>query len=329
MFQTIVQPATMTTTHNANANANANADAVFKGISRMEDAEPAIPFTAVGGDNGGDNGESTPRPGSNQSEILEALYNQRKEWQTKFELAAKTAAKQTKHRRSLKTTTYYTPSTNPLFKKNITALEMKCVTRAASELIDEAEFNIIKHALTKHRILLEVNDATTLDQLHVDLREAKEITSIAESATIAAFTQAIADATASGLQHPETIAKVNPVYLSALQEFNEQKYWVDALSREIARCTPSPFRDSPLPISPTQHARIATSSRSLLSTILTHETCTRKFISIGLLTKQIVREFAEFLSNPDRCLDRKRVADQIAASLAARTRAAAALARKP
>lgn len=303
MFQTIVQPATMTTTHNATANANADAN-VFKGISRMEDAEPAIPFTAYGGDNG----ESTPRPGSNQSEKLEKLYNQRKEWQTKFELAAKTAAKQTKHRRSLKTTTYYIPSTSPLFKKGITALETKCVTRAASELIDETEFAIIKQALTKHRILLEVNDATTLDQLHEDLREAKEITSIAESTTIAAFTQAIADATASGLQHPETIAKLNPVYLSALQEFNEKKYWVDALSREITRCSPSPFRRSPLPISPTQHARIATSSRSLLSTILSHETCNRKFISLELLTKQIGREFAEFLSNPDRCLDRKRVA---------------------
>jgi hypothetical protein len=305
----------MTTTRNANA--------VFKGISRMEDAEPAIPFTtaataattattAAHGSSSSYNGESTPRPSSNQSEKLEKLYNQRKEWQIKFEIAAKTAAKQTKHRRSLKTTTNYIPSTSPLFKKGITALEMRCVTRAASELIDEAEFAIIKQELTKHRILLEVNDVTTLDQLHEDLREAKENTSIAESTTIAAFTQAIADATASGLQNPETIAKANPVYLSALQEFNEKKYWVDALSREITRCTQSPFQRSPFPISPTQHARIAPSSRSVLSNILTHETCTRKFISLGLLTKQIGNEFAEFFSNSDRCLDRKHAASALA-----------------
>lgn len=292
----------------------------FFGISRMEDAEPVLPFAA-------DNGGSTPLPGTRtteQEDIQARHHLQRKEWRAKFEFSAQMEAQKMKRRRSLKTTTYYRPSTHPSVKKNIALLGTKFENDAAddtTELITQSEFKLLQHAMARHRIRLEVSDVTDLEQLRADFAETRMQTSVAETATIAAFahavSKAIPDATAAGID-PEKIARLDSDYLSALQEFNENKYWVDALSREITRCSATPFRRLAHPISPTQHARIAPSSSSILTNILTPKTCKQKFISLELLTKQIGAEFADFLSNPGRRLDRKRVAEQIADSLAAR-----------
>ena len=316
--QSIVQPATMTTT----ATTIAANEETFFGISRMEDAEPALPFTAADIDCS-DNGGSTPRPGTNEQEDIQARHHlQRKEWRAKFEVSAKAEAQKMKRRRSAKTTTYYRPSTHPSVKKALALLGTKM---EMDELITQSESKLLQQAMSRHRIRLEVSDVTDLAQLRADLAETRMQTSVAETATIAAFalavSKAIPDATAAGIE-PEKLARLDPAYLSALQEFNENKYWVDALSREITRCSASPLRRLAHPISPTQHARIAPSAGSLLFNILTPKTCRQKFISLELLTKQIGEEFADFISKPERRLDRKRVAEQIADSLAA-----AALAR--
>lgn len=323
---TIVQPATMTTATPATE--------TFFGISRMEDAEPVVPFTAADTECA-DNGGSTPRPGTgtNEQEDIQARHHhlQRKEWRAKFEFSAQMEAQKMKRRRSLKTTTYYRPSTHPSVKKALALLGTKFENDAAddtttTELITQSEFKLLQHAMSRHRIRLEVSDVTDLEQLRADLAETRMQTSVTETATIAAFalavSKAIPDATAAGIE-PEKIARLDSGYLSALQEFNENKYWVDALSREITRCSATPFRRLAHPISPTQHARIAPSSSSILTNILTPKTCKQKFISLELLTKQIGAEFADFLSNPGRRLDRKRVAEQIADSLAARDQARA------
>jgi hypothetical protein len=325
---TIVQPATMTT-----ATPPTPATETFFGISRMEDAEPVVPFTAAA--SAADNGGSTPRPGTGttEQEDIQAHHHhlQRKEWRAKIEISTQMEAQKIKRRRLLKTTTYYCPSTHPSVKKALALLGTKFENDAADdtttpELITQSEFKLLQHAMSRHRIRLEVSDVTDLEQLRADLAETRMQTSVTETATIAAFalavSKAIPDATAAGIE-PEKIARLDSDYLSALQEFNENKYWVDALSREITRCSAPPLRRLAHPISPTQHARIAPSSSSILTNILTPKTCKQKFISLELLTKQIGAEFADFLSNPGRRVDRKRVAEQIADSLAARDQARA------
>ena len=92
--------------------------------------------------------------------------------------------------------------------------------------------------------------------------------------------------------------------------------WKTDLASEVSRVRNCGVRRVELQW-PTQHARLAASSRHILRNVLSPETLNRTFISLAALSKQVTAEVAEFIETTSRDGDRKLVVQQIKHALAA------------
>jgi hypothetical protein len=299
---------TTTTIHDAAINA-------MYGLPRMEDAEPEVPFnTAV----------DTPRPNAsaNASGISDAPLS----FATIFSQAAKQSAIKMKRRRSLMTRTYYRLSASSRVQKALKKLEAE---NATSHELPPSDFNLLKRAMERHRVRLDVGDRLTAAELKSLLLETRADEQEAERITLEAFKTNTENATAAEAE-AETLK-----YSEAREKYGDLKYWRETLAKEEMRVTPPVAMMFPnwgcggnkkaqdtIP-TPTQHAQIAASAGNILRNILNPETIRRKTISLKFLTQQISEEVAKFLTEPDRHADRKCVVKQIKDAIAAAAEAEA------
>jgi hypothetical protein len=298
---------TTTTIHDAAINA-------MYGLPRMEDAEPEVPFNTTA---------DTPRPNAsaNASGISDAPLS----FATIFSQAAKQSAIKMKRRRSLMTRTYYRLSASSRVQKALKKLEAE---NATSHELPPSDFNLLKRAMERHRVRLDVGDRLTAAELKSLLLETKADEEEAERITLEAFKTNTENATAAETE-AETLK-----YSEAREKYGDLKYWRETLAKEEIRVTPvvmmfpnwgcgiNKAQDT-IP-TPTQHAQIAASAGNILRNILNPETIRRKTISLKFLTQQISEEVAKFLTEPDRHADRKCVVKQIKDAIAASAAAAAA-----
>jgi hypothetical protein len=267
----------------------------------MEDAEPGVPFNTA----------DTPRPNANSSGISDAPPS----FATIFSQAAKQSAIKMKRRRSLNTRTYYRLSASSRVQKALKKLEAE---NATSHELPPSDFNLLKRAMERHRVRLDVGDRLTAAELKSLLLETRADEQEAERITLEAFKTNTENATAAEAE-AETLK-----YSEAREKYGDLKYWRETLAKEEMRVTPvvmfpnwgnNKAQDT-IP-TPTQHAQIAASAGNILRNILNPETIRRKTISLKFLTHQISEEVAKFLTEPDRHADRKCVVKQIKDAIAA------------
>ncbi len=281
----------------------------------MEDAEPEVPFNTTA---------DTPRPNAsaNSSGISDAPPS----FATIFSQAAKQSAIKMKRRRSLMTRTYYRLSASSRVQKALKKLEAE---NATSHELPPSDFNLLKRAMERHRVRLDVGDRLTAAELKSLLLETRADEQEAERITLETFKTNTENATAAEAE-AETLK-----YSEAREKYGDLKYWRETLAKEEMRVTPQPIMMFPnwgcgikkaqdtFP-TPTQHAQIAASAGNILRNILNPETIRRKTISLKFLTQQISEEVAKFLTEPDRRADRKCVVKQIKDAIAAAAAAAEA-----
>ena len=298
------------TTANANASTNAaynDAITAMYGLPRMADAEPEMPFDTV----------DTPRP--NASGAAAAETDAEPSFATIFSHAAKQAAIKMKRRRSLMTRTYYRLSASSRVQKALKSFE---AANATSHELPPGDFNLLKRAMERHRMRLDVGDRLTAAELKTLVLKTRADEQEAERLTLEAFKTNTENATAAE-EAGEAVK-----YSEARDKYNDLKYWREALVKEEMRVTPQPIMMFPnwgcgmkkaqdtFP-TPTQHAQITASAGNILRNILKPETIRRKTISLKFLTQQISEEVAHFLTEPDRHADRKCVVKQIKDSISA------------
>jgi hypothetical protein len=300
---------TTTTIHDAAINA-------MYGLPRMEDAEPEVPFNTAA---------DTPRPNANASGGNDA--SDAASFATIFSQAAKQSAIKMKRRRSLMTRTYYRLSASSRVQKALKKFE---AANATSHELPPSDFNLLKRAMERHRVRLDVGDRLTAAELKSLLLETRADEQEAERITLEAFKTNTENATAAEAE-AETLK-----YSEAREKYGDLKYWRETLAKEEMRVTPPAAMMFPnwgcgikkaqdtFP-TPTQHAQITASAGNILRNILKPETIRRKTISLKFLTQQISEEVANFLTEPDRYADRKCVVKQIKDAIAA---AAAAEAKR-
>ena len=282
------------------------------GLPRMEDAEPGLPFNTA----------DTPRPnascGADASDAAPSFA-------TIFSQAAKQSAIKMKRRRSLNTRTYYRLSASSRVQKALKSFEIE---NAKSHQLSPIDFKLLKHAMERHRVRLDVSDRMSADEIKTLLLETRSKEQEAERITLETFRTNTDNATAAQAE-AETLK-----YREARENYGDLKYWRETLVKEEMRVTPMVMPNwgygnkkaqDALP-TPTQHAQITASAGTILRNILKPETIRRKTISLKVLTQQISEEVANFITDPDRHADRKCVVNQIKDSLAAAAAADAAAA---
>jgi hypothetical protein len=283
------------------------------GLPRMEDAEPGVPFNTA----------DTPRPNaSGASDASDATPS----FATIFSQAAKQSAIKMKRRRSLNTRTYYRLSASSRVQNALKKLE---AVNATFHELPPSDFNLLKCAIQRYRVRLDVGDRLTAAEIKSLLLETRTKEQEAERITLETFRTNTENATAAEAE-AETLK-----YSEAREKYGDLKYWRETLAKEEMRVTPvvmfpnwgnSKAQDTIL--TPTQHAQITASAGNILRNILNPETIRRKTISLKILTQQISEEVAKFLTEPDKSADRKCVVKQIKDSLAAAAAAAAEAASK-
>ena len=292
-----------TTTHDA-------AITAMYGLPRMPDAEPDTPFNTV----------DTPRPNASGVAAAETDADAEPSFATIFSHAAKQAAIKMKRRRSLMTRTYYRLSASSRVQKALKSFE---AANATSHELPPGDFNLLKRAMERHRMRLDVGDRLTAAELKTLVLKTRADEQEAERITLEAFKTNTENATAAE-EAGEAVK-----YREARDKYNDLKYWREALVKEEMRVTPMPMMMMPnwgcgikkaqqdtFP-TPTQHAQITASAGNILRNILKPETIRRKTISLKFLTQQISEEVAHFLTDPDRHADRKCVVKQIKDSISA------------
>ncbi len=297
---------TTTTIHDAAIN-------TMYGLPRMPDAEPEMPFNTA----------DTPRPSASGASVDADAATP--SFATIFSHAAKQAAIKMKRRRSLMTRTYYRLSASSRVQKALKSFE---AANATSHELPPGDFNLLKRAMERHRVRLDVGDRLTAAELKSLLLETRADEQEAERLTLEKFKTNTDNATAAEVE-AETLK-----YSEAREKYNDLKYWRETLAKEEIRVTPvvmmfpnwgcgiNKAQDT-FP-TPTQHAQIAASAGNILRNILKPETIRRKTISLKFLTQQISEEVAKFLTEPDRHADRKCVVKQIKDAIAAAAAAEAA-----
>ena len=299
---------TMTTTHD-------NAITEMYGLPRMEDAEPEVPFNA-----------DTPRPSSSRTgadadaATLDAAAATTATTATylSFAQAAKMSATIMKRRRSLKASTHYYIAASSVVQKAFQQL-------ATKDEMPAADFKILKRAMDRYRVRLIVRDQMTPAELKTLLINTRFEEQAAEHATYEAFRTNTAAADPADPADPTADAAAIEIdairYSEARERYNDLKCWRETLVKEEMRVTPMVAAGygnlKSIPNVPTQHAQIAPTSGKILHNILKPETIRRKFISLKVLTENISKEVAQFLTDTDRQADRRCVVKQIAESLAA------------
>jgi len=224
--------------------------------------------------------------------------------------AATHAATAAKHRRSPKSRTVYRLSASSRVQKAFKTLESNIVT---TKQIPYEDFELLKKAIGKYLVRLDVSNQMTGQELRVLLhtvrmeeqeaeRETRETFYSTSSTTISPETYTYAELEADTMK-----------YSNARERYHDLKYWREALTAEQQRLTPCPGFGSlrTIPNVPTQHAQIATSSGLVLRNILKPETIRRRFISLKILTHKISEEVSNFLTEPDRHKDRITVIKEI------------------
>jgi hypothetical protein len=168
--------------------------------------------------------------------------------------------------------------------------------------------------MDRYRVRLIVSDQMSAAELKTLLINTRFEEQAAERATYEAFRTNTATDDAAAVE----IDAIK--YSEAREKYNDLKYWRETLVKEEMRVTPMVAvagygNIKSIPNVPTQHAQIAPTSGKILHNILKPETLRRKFVSLKVLTENISREVADFLTDADRYADRKCVVKQIAASL--------------
>jgi len=293
---------TTTTTYDASINE-------MYGLPRMPDAEPEVPFNTV----------DTPRPNASGAAAETDASDATPSFAAIFSHAAKQAAIKMKRRRSLMTRTYYRLSASSSVQKALKSFE---TANATSHELPPNDFNLLKRAMERHRVRLDVGDRLTAAELKTLVLKTRADEQEAERLTLEAFKTNTENATAT-----EKSSEADK-YSEAREKYNDLKYWREALVKEEMRVTPQPIMMFPnwgcgikkaqdtFP-TPTQHAQITAFSGNILRNILKPETIRRKTISLKFLTQQISEEVASFLTEPDRHADRKCVVNQIKGSISA------------
>lgn len=290
----------MTTTHD-------NAITEMYGLPRMEDAEPEVPFNA-----------DTPRPSSSRTGAADAATATAGTLDTatylSFAQAAKMSATIMKRRRSLKASTHYYIAASSVVQKAFQQL-------ATKDEMPAADFKILKRAMDRYRVRLIVRDQMTPAELKTLLINTRFEEQAAEHATYEAFRTNTAAADPADPTADAAAIEIDAIrYSEAREKYNDLKCWRETLVKEEMRVTPMVAAGygnlKSIPNVPTQHAQIAPTSGKILHNILKPETIRRKFISLKVLTENISKEVAQFLTDADRYADRRCVVKQIAESLA-------------
>lgn len=292
--QNLIMTTTATTVYD-------NAVTEMYGLPRMEDAEPEVPFNA-----------DTPRPSSSRAAAdADATTTAATDTPTttypSFAQAAKMSAIIMKRRRSLKASTHYCIAASSVVQKAFQKL-------ATNNEMPPADFKLLKRAMDRYRVRLIVSDQMSAAELKTLLINTRFEEQAAEHATYEAFRTNTDNATAAE-------AEADAIkYSEAREKYNDLKYWRETLVKEEMRVTPMVAvagygNIKSIPNVPTQHAQIAPTSGKILHNILKPETLRRKFVSLKVLTENISREVADFLTDAYRSADRKCVVKQIAASL--------------
>jgi hypothetical protein len=285
-----------------------NAVTEMYGLPRMEDAEPEVPFNA-----------DTPRPSSSRAaadadaDATAATDTAATPTTTypSFAQAAKMSATIMKRRRSLKASTHYCITASSVVQKAFQKL-------ATNNEMPPADFKLLKRAMDRYRVRLIVSDQMSAAELKTLLINTRFEEQAAEHATYEAFRTNTGNATAAE-------AEADAIkYSEAREKYNDLKYWRETLVKEEMRVTPIVMPNwgcsgvkkaqDAFP-TPTQHAQIAPTSGKILHNILKPETLRRTFVSLKVLTENISREVADFLTDAYRSADRKCVVKQIVASL--------------
>jgi hypothetical protein len=285
-----------------------NAVTEMYGLPRMEDAEPEVPFNA-----------DTPRPSSSRAaaDTAETATTAAAATDTptttypSFAQAAKMSAIIMKRRRSLKASTHYCITASSVVQNAFQKL-------ATNNEMYPADFKLLKRAMDRYRVRLIVSDQMSAAELKTLLINTRFEEQAAEHATYEAFRTNTGNATAAE-------AEADAIkYSEAREKYNDLKYWRETLVKEEMRVTPIVMPNwgcggvkkaqDAFP-TPTQHAQIAPTSGKILHNILKPETLRRTFVSLKVLTENISREVADFLTDAYRSADRKCVVKQIAASL--------------
>ncbi len=298
--QNLIMTTTATTTYD-------NAVTEMYGLPRMEDAEPEVPFNA-----------DTPRPSSSRAaaDTAETAADTTAATDTaatptttypSFAQAAKMSAIIMKRRRSLKASTHYCIAASSVVQKAFQKL-------ATKDEMPPADFKLLKRAMDRYRVRLIVSDQMSAAELKTLLINTRFEEQAAERATYEAFRTNTATDDAAAVE----IDAIK--YSEAREKYNDLKCWRETLVKEEMRVTPMVAvagygNIKSIPNVPTQHAQIAPTSGKILHNILKPETLRRKFVSLKVLTENISREVADFLTDADRYADRKCVVKQIAASL--------------
>ena len=331
------------------------------GIPRMEDAEP--------GENIHQEEESpvsdvchTPRPGGSSllqyHEEQQRLINEMKEWRASFTNAANISAQKAKLRRSANSRTVYLPYSHPnlkmcmdILKFRVTGVSTEAIVAADSvaqkklgdrvpELIDEHEFNLLKHALIHQKIRIDVSDTATITKKEMcamilteemKMQEADKLIQIFEKTNAAApagtGTTEEAAAPAAEPAAPAECDVSDAEYQEAKKIYSDSKYWHAALTKEKTRCWGPEKNRFWLPVveeteqpkkTISQQVRISNSSKQVFTNIISPETLRRPFIEMDTLAKTFTSDMIDFLLSPKRVLDRKHVADQIVELVAVR-----------
>ena len=297
---------TMTTTDTPAAVYD-NAVTEMYGLPRMEDAEPEVPFNA-----------DTPRPSSScaaaAADAADTATTATDAATTttypSFAQAAKMSAIIMKRRRSLKASTHYCITASSVVQKAFQKL-------ATNNEMPPADFKLLKRAMDRYRVRLIVSDQMSAAELKTLLINTRFEEQAAEHATYEAFRTNTGNATAAE-------AEADAIkYSEAREKYNDLKYWRETLVKEEMRVTPIVMPNWGCGVkkaqdafpTPTQHAQIAPTSGKILHNILKPETLRRTFVSLKVLTENISREVADFLTDAYRSADRKCVVKQIATSL--------------
>ena len=295
-YSLITEPQNQTTMTTTATTVYDNAVTEMYGLPRMEDAEPEVPFNA-----------DTPRPSSSRAAADAADTDTPTTTYPSFAQAAKMSAIIMKRRRSLKASTHYCIAASSVVQKAFQKL-------ATKDEMPPADFKLLKRAMDRYRVRLIVSDQMSAAELKTLLINTRFEEQAAERATYEAFrTNTATDAAAA--------VEIDAIkYSEAREKYNDLKCWRETLVKEEMRVTPMVAvagygNIKSIPNVPTQHAQIAPTSGKILHNILKPETLRRKFVSLKVLTENIGREVADFLTDADRYADRKCVVKQIAASL--------------
>ncbi len=264
---------------------------------------------------------STPRPTTMNAEDAVERQNATttttttKEAILSFSQVAKYAAAASKRRRSPKSRTDYSLMNNHVIRA---FNELESQIKQNPAIMSQADFNLLKQAITNIRVKFIVHDSISFHELKALQVETSKQQEEAEKAAHAALNDKAPDS--------------DQRYFNAKDRLFDLTEWNAELAKEIRRIEPKfkynnstaglfRFDDLNKPTAvvaaadppgvPSQHAHVAHATGVMLRNILSPETIRRTFISLQMLTRKIREELVRFLVNAEHHKDRHEVIKQI------------------